>query len=288
MLNVARARAALNFWITNRMIPRRLLSRAFGGFSRIEHPLVARLSIAAWRLFSRELDLSEARKTSFASLHDCFTRELRDGARPVDMRASVITSPCDGVVVACGPIRDNMLFQAKGIDYDLHELLDNESWGGLYRNGRYATLRLTAAMYHRFHAPYDCSIRQVRHIAGDLWNVNPPTFERVPLLYCRNERVVMPLQLESLNTTVTLVAVGAVLVGSIRLDFIDSGLNARDIGPATIACEASVAKGDQLGHFQHGSTIIVLAPEHCRLHETIRCGQVVRMGQPLMQAGTSA
>src|SRR5450755_3612640 len=92
----------LNFLLTNR-IPRAALTRFMGWFSKIENPLVRDGSIACWRLFS-DLDLSEAKKTHFKSLHDCFTRELRPGARSIDMSSAHLVSPCDGIVGACGTV----------------------------------------------------------------------------------------------------------------------------------------------------------------------------------------
>src|SRR5215468_11998893 len=115
------AQEDLNFLLTNR-IPRRLLTRLVGWFSRIEQPLVRDASIAIWRLFS-DLDLSEAKKSQFRSLRDCFTRELKPGARPLDLDPAVLVSPCDGIVGACGAIAGNELFQVKGLAYTLEELL---------------------------------------------------------------------------------------------------------------------------------------------------------------------
>src|ERR1700710_3221153 len=103
---------ALNFLLTNR-IPRAAITRFMGWFSKIEQPLIRDLSIRCWRLFS-DLDLSEARKTSFKSLHDCFTRELRPGLRPPDPDPSVVVSPSDGIIGAYGAIADTELFQIKG------------------------------------------------------------------------------------------------------------------------------------------------------------------------------
>jgi phosphatidylserine decarboxylase len=102
----------LNFLLTNR-IPRRLLSRWLGWFSRIEQPLVRDVSIAAWRLFS-DLDLRDARDTRFPSMHACFTRTLKDGARPVHPDPAVLTSPCDAIVGMAGRVRDGELLQLKG------------------------------------------------------------------------------------------------------------------------------------------------------------------------------
>ena len=151
----------LNFLLTNR-IPRAALTRFMGWFSKIENPLVRDASIACWRLFS-DLDLSEARKTEFKSLHDCFTRELRPGLRPADPDPAVVASPSDGIIGAFGRIEDTELFQIKGAPYSLLDLLGDPALVERHRNGRFLTLRLTSSMYHRFHAPYDCPDR-----AGDV------------------------------------------------------------------------------------------------------------------------
>ena len=111
----------INFLLTNR-IPRRLATQFIGWFSKIEQPLIRDLSIATWRLFS-DLDLSEAKKTEFRSLHDCFIRELKDGARPIDSAADILVSPCDAIVGACGAIAGTELYQAKGFPYTLQDLL---------------------------------------------------------------------------------------------------------------------------------------------------------------------
>src|SRR5690606_32058409 len=109
----------LNFLLTNR-IPRRSLTRFVGWLAKIEQPLVRDLSIAIWRQFS-DLDLSEARKARFRSLHDCFIRELKEGARPIDMRPDLLTSPCDAIVGASGRIMDGAMLQVKGSAYTLEE-----------------------------------------------------------------------------------------------------------------------------------------------------------------------
>src|SRR5579863_3210925 len=145
----------INFLLTNR-IPRRRLTQLVGRLSRIERPWFCAAAIAVWRLFS-DLDLSEAKTDRFKSLHECFTRELKEGARPIDANPSVLTSPCDALVGACGRVEDGMVLQAKGFPYPLVELLGGDAdLVDYYRRGQFATLRLTSSMYHRFHAPYDC------------------------------------------------------------------------------------------------------------------------------------
>jgi phosphatidylserine decarboxylase len=268
----------INFLLTNR-IPRRLLTSFMGWFSRIEQPLVRDASIRIWRMFS-DLDLGEAKKTEFRSMHDCFVRELKDGVRPVDADPAVLVSPCDAIVGACGRIAGTALFQIKGMPYSLEDLLHDPALVEAHRNGRYVTLRLTSGMYHRFHAPHDCRVEQVTYISGDTWNVNPIALKRVEKLFCRNERAVIRTRLASTGQAVTLVPVAAVLVASIRLHFLDILL--RD-GPNVVACDAAFRKGEELGWFQHGSTIVLFAPGEFALCDNVRDGATIRMGQPLMR-----
>ena len=155
-------------------------------------------------------------------MHDCFTRELKDGARPIDAAPDILVSPCDAIVGACGAIAGTELYQAKGFPYTLEDLLGDRDLVEAHRNGRYVTLRLTSSMYHRFHAPHDCRIEQVIYISGDTWNVNPIALKRVERLFCKNERAVVRTTLDAGGQPVTLVAVAAILVASIRLHCLDT------------------------------------------------------------------
>jgi phosphatidylserine decarboxylase len=270
----------LNFLLTNR-IPRRLATQFIGWFSQIEQPLVRDISIGLWRFFS-DLDLREAKSTQFRSMHDCFTRQLKDGARPVDRSADILVSPCDAIVGATGMIAGTDLYQIKGFPYTLEELLCEPDLVEAHRDGRYVTLRLTSSMYHRFHAPHDCRVDQVTYISGDTWNVNPIALRRVEKLFCKNERALLRTQLTATGDPVTLVLVAAVLVASIRLTFLDVLLSLKHRGPNVLACDAAFSKGEEMGWFQHGSTVIVLAPRTFSLCDNVREGNLIRVGQPLM------
>jgi phosphatidylserine decarboxylase len=271
----------LNFLLTNR-IPRRFLTQFIGWFSQIEQPLVRDLSIGIWRFFSG-LDLSEARTTQFRSMHDCFIRELKPGARPIDMDPAVLVSPCDAIVGACGTVNDTELFQIKGFPYRLEDLLGDPDLVNAHRNGRYVTLRLTSSMYHRFHAPHDCRVEQVTYISGDTWNVNPIALKRIEKLFCKNERALLRTRLAADGHVVTLVPVAAVLVASIRLHFLDILLGLKHRGPNVFPCNALFKKGDEMGWFQHGSTIIVFAPDRFTLCEGVQEGKMIRVGERLMR-----
>jgi phosphatidylserine decarboxylase len=275
------AQEDLNFLLTNR-VPRLLLTRLMGRVGRIESPRFTRLAIAVWRLFT-DLDLSEAKKTRFDSIHDCFTRELRDGARPVDPRPDVLASPCDAIVGACGGVARGQVFQAKGMPYALPELLGPAHDAEAFEGGAYATLRLTSAMYHRFHAPCDLTVEHVSHFRGDAWNVNPAALQRIERLFCRNERAVLRARLDAGGATIAIVPVAAILVAGLRLHFLDLRRTLRERGLAETPCAARVARGQELGWFEHGSTIIVFAPRGFALAEGVSPGSRLRMGQALMR-----
>ncbi len=271
----------INFLLTNR-IPRQALTRFMGWFSKIEQPLVRDLSIAFWKSIAN-LDLQEAKKSTFSSLHDCFVRELKDGARPVDADPGVLTSPCDAIVGACGRIEGTRVFQAKGFPYTLEELIGDAATIDLVRDGCYATLRITSSMYHRFHAPYDCHVGGVTYFSGDTWNVNPIALARVEKLFCKNERAAIVTRLAARGTPLVLVPVAAVLVASIRLRFLNVLLNLRYRGPNVIPCDAAFAKGAEMGWFEHGSTILVFAPRGVTLCEGVGEGMGIRTGERLMR-----
>ncbi len=269
----------LNFLITNRL-PRRFATQAVGWYSQIESRPLTRLSIAIWRLFSDDLRLDEARTTDFRSLHECFVRELRPGARPIDPDPATLVSPCDAIVGAFGQVRDGQVYQAKGFPYPIEDLLQSPELVARYEGGTYVTLRLKSNMYHRFHAPTDCRITEVRYVSGDTWNVNPIALRRVERLFCKNERAVVDLELADGTRGITLVPVAAILVASIRLHCLGQTLDLRYRGENVLSCDASYEKGDELGYFHAGSTILVFADRRFRL-APIAEGQQISVGQPL-------
>ena len=276
----------LNFLLTNR-IPRNTLTRLIGWFSQIENPIVAFISIKAWKFFSA-LDLSEAKSQHFKSMHACFTRELKPNARPINQNPNYLVSPCDALIGAFGEVRNGEIFQAKGFPYALNDLIPNPSLAKLYEGCEYVTLRLTSSMYHRFHAPAAMRIKKVTYISGDTWNVNPIALKRVERLFCKNERAVIECEINQSanglnNATLTLVPVAAILVASIRLHCISPLLHLRYQGPNEIDCDAAVNRGEELGWFQHGSTIIVFAPKNYRLLSSIHLGDNIRMGEALFE-----
>jgi len=271
----------LNFLLTNR-IPRRLLTRLMGWYSSIESVFLTKLSLFIWKIFADDLDLGEAKSDKYKSLRDCFTRELKEGSRNIDNRDEIVISPCDAIVGACGKIQDTTVYQAKGFPYELSDLIPDVDLQEKYRNGYFVTLRLKSSMYHRFHAPVDCGVKKITYISGDTWNVNPVALKRVEKLYCKNERAVVELVTESQEKSITLVPVAAILVASMKFNCLQENLDLKYKGPNIIKCDVEYKKGDEMGYFQHGSTIILFSTSNFILCEGIHTGVRVNMGQPLL------
>lgn len=251
------------------ILPKAAVSRVAGRIAR--HP--ASRHLIPW--FARHYGIDTAAaccpEGGFNSLQQFFCRELRPGVRPI--ADAPLVSPVDGRVGACGAIRHDLLLQAKGDTYRLGALLGDAAWAAHFQGGRYCTLYLAPADYHRVHAPCAGRLSRTRHLAGTRWPVNPNAVARIPGLFTSNERLVVEMTDTELGT-LGLVLVGACLVGGIRLSQ----------GPPF-----SVMRGGELGWFEFGSTVIVLVPEAAHLELAVRTGERVLMGQALMQrAGSGA
>ena len=270
----------INFLLTNR-IPRVALTRFMGWFSKLENPFVRRISIALWRFFC-DVDLTESSDAEFSSLHAAFIRRLRPDSRTIDVNPDVLASPCDGIVGAFGRISDCRAWQIKGFAYRIDDLLGDSEDAADFRDGWFVTLRLTAGMYHRFHAPHDLAVERVRYISGDTWNVNPIALKRIERLFCKNERAPISVRLDATGDRLILVPVAAVLVASIRMPFLDPVRGVRAGGERVVPCDAHFAKGDEMGWFEHGSTIVMLAPSCWRPSEGLAEGAPVRLGERLL------
>jgi phosphatidylserine decarboxylase len=221
-------------------------------------------------------------------MHACFTRELKPNARPINQDSKNLVSPCDALIGAFGRVSNGEIFQAKGFPYLLEDLIPNKSLAKSYEGCEYVTLRLTSSMYHRFHAPTAMHIRKITYISGDTWNVNPIALKRVERLFCKNERAVIECEIDhpdkgAQNTTLTLVPVAAILVASIRMHCVDLLFHLQYKGPNEIDCDVAVTRGEELGWFQHGSTIIVFAPKNYRLLSSLNLGDNIRMGEALFE-----
>jgi len=220
----------------------------------------------------------------FATFNDFFIRELKDGARPVDPAPDTIVSPADGTLSQAGTLRGNRLLQAKDIDYTLEELLaadlDNARE---FDGGEFATIYLAPYNYHRVHAPAAGELVAAHYVPGDLFSVNSATAAHVPGLFSRNER--LNLHFRTAFGPMVVILVGALNVGSISTPWSGeirprkSGVVERiDISTAP----RELGKGDLLGWFNRGSTVILLLPAGaCEWDDDLEPGQTVRMGEEI-------
>lgn len=277
----------LNFLLTNR-IPRNTATRFVGWLSQIQSPLLAAMCIWVWRRFT-ELDLSDSKYQHFDSLHACFTRELKPGARPFDLHEEVLCSPSDAIVGAMGKVEQGTVLQAKGFPYTVADLMGDADLAKAHEGYHYITLRLTSSMYHRFHAPQDLQLTRLSYISGDTWNVNPIALKRIERLFCKNERSVLESTSPDGERDLTLVPVAAILVASMRFHFADITLNMHYTGPQRVDLNVPVKKGDELGWFEHGSTIILFVHPRYQLYPNIQTGERIKAGLALChKAVTSA
>lgn len=217
----------------------------------------------------------------YGSFNEFFIRSLRPGARPIAAAPSAIASPVDGTVSECGQIEGEQLLQAKGHRYSLSDLLAAADWARSFDDGMFATLYLAPYNYHRIHMPVRGALVETRFVPGRLFSVNTVTARHVPRLFARNERVVTLFEGEA--GRFALVLVGALNVGSIRTVW------AGDITPNPARVPTSLPhtaltlnKGEELGRFNMGSTVIVLFERgRARWLPELRAGTGVQLGQAI-------
>lgn len=222
----------------------------------------------------------------YATLNDFFTRSLVNGARPVDGSADSIVSPVDGTVSAAGRLEKEMLLQAKGKQYSLSDLLTTDMADAeRFSDGHFATLYLAPRDYHRVHSPLDASLKALRYVPGALYSVNAATVSLLPGLFARNERLICHFDTDA--GPVIVILVGALHVGSIDTPWTGTlrpcrkGV-VRDIDVLTSDHPAEVRKGELIGWFNMGSSVLVLLPPGaCELSATTAAGAEVRMGQAI-------
>lgn len=247
------------------ILPHHLLSRVMHALTRVRGGAVTR---SAMRAFIRHFGVNmgeavEENPSAYATFNAFFTRALKPEARPVDGAVDAIVSPVDGTVNQAGPIRDGRIFQAKGHDYSLQELIGDDELAQPFVNGEFATLYLSPRDYHRIHMPCDGVLREMLHVPGRLFSVNGITTRNIPRLFARNERVVCVF--DTPIGRMAMVSVGAIFVGSIETIWAGeitppAGRRIRRwrYGPGEPAGEVSLRKGEEMGRFNMGSTVILL------------------------------
>ena len=275
------------FVLLQHLLPRYALTRLVYRLSHIRNAAFKNFLIKRFvRLY--RVDTAEIERPvpdGFATFNDFFTRELKAGSRPIDAAANSLACPVDGTVSAAGRIRQQQIFQAKGKDYTLHELLaTNLADADRFLDGSFATIYLAPYNYHRVHSPVAGELKAMHYIPGDLYSVNAATVARIPKLFCRNER--LACHFDTPAGPAVLVFVGALNVGSITTPWTGEirptkhGLGAAL--PLADGVPRTIGRGDLLGWFNMGSTVILLLPEGTAdLDDSLVPGFTCQMGRSM-------
>jgi phosphatidylserine decarboxylase len=269
------------------VLPHHAISGLMFALSRIEWRPVKDLSINFYTRLN-PVNMHEAveeNKYAYASLNAFFTRALKPEARPIANDQSWIC-PVDGAVSQAGRIENGQIFQAKGHEYSLLELVAGDTeLEQLFRNGHFATLYLSPRDYHRIHMPTTGKLKRMQYVPGRLFSVAPVTVNNIPRLFARNERVICYFETE--QGPMVLVLVGAINVSA--METVWHGLitgEAKKIKRFDYGDEdINLQRGDEMGRFNLGSTVIVLTPAHIKIDDTIVTEQPVKLGQRLASAG---
>jgi phosphatidylserine decarboxylase len=250
-------------WVGNRSVPGPLRPAVYRAFSRV---------------FGAAPEEAELPLSAYPTINAFFARSLKPGLRPVATDALV--SPVDGAVGASGVVADDMLIQAKGRNYSLAALLGDDSFADRFEGGSFATLYLAPKDYHRVHVPIDGAITAATYIPGELWPVNVHAVTHVADLFAVNERIVITIRQPG-GGVMAVVLVGATMVGMTRVAFDDLHTNARrrEVQQRTYDPPLPVRAGGPLGHFEFGSTVILVCSPDGSALDPLAEGQTVRMGQ---------
>jgi phosphatidylserine decarboxylase len=262
-------------------LPHHLISRVVYFLTRIKTPLAT--PVIRWFIKTFKVDMSDAEIQiieEYACFNDFFIRSLTPDARPITSAENSVTSPVDGTVSQCGDIVKGHLFQAKGHFYSVEDLLGGDTlMSHMFEGGKFATIYLAPYNYHRIHMPMDGMLKKMIHVPGRLFSVAPWTVRQIPRLFARNERVVCLFS--TATGPIAMILVGAINVAAIET--IWHGLVTPSKGRKVSEfdynhAERKFSKGQEMGRFNMGSTVILLTTDKVQL-EDLKPQQTLRMGE---------
>ncbi|MDR3416241.1 MAG: archaetidylserine decarboxylase [Nevskia sp.] len=268
------------------LLPTRLLSALMFRIAEIRNRRFKR-ALIRWFMHKYPVDLADAAQPGidgYEHFNAFFTRALHPGARPQPLAADAFSCPVDGAISQLGPIRQGTLIQAKGHRYSVADLIADEELAKTFWYGSYCTIYLAPHNYHRVHMPCVGRMRGWAYVPGRLFSVNPRTARAVPQLFARNERMVAVF--DTLFGPMVVVMVGALLVGGIETVWNGrlTPPHRRDIPPTHYepVQPLLLQRGEELGRFHMGSTVILLCPPNALTWKTaLAPGREVCLGEVL-------
>jgi phosphatidylserine decarboxylase len=273
------------FVALQRILPKQALSRLVAKAAESNLPWLKNALIGlAIKAFNINMDEAlTSNLDDYKNFNAFFTRELKPGVRPLDIEIDSIASPADGAISQAGKINKNKILQAKGIDYTAERLLGNDEDAKRYHEGSFATIYLSPRDYHRVHIPIEGKLKRTRYIPGSLFSVNDMTAQALPGLFARNERLVCEFESDDAGTF-AMIFVGAILVAGIETVW--SGFETPGLGAVRdtdfSGQSLNFMKGDEIGRFKFGSTVILLFQNQAaNWEDSINANAAVQMGQKI-------
>lgn len=266
------------------LLPHHLVSRVMFHLTRLQTPLAQ--PVIRWFIKTYQVDMQDVAEqdiSRYATFNEFFVRALTPEARPITAKPNYVACPVDGTVSEAGDIMKDHLFQAKGHFFSVSELLGgDELLAKMFSGGRYATIYLAPHDYHRIHMPVDARLKKMIHVPGRLFSVQPWTVRSIPRLFARNERVVCLFT--SSCGPIAMVLVGAINVAAIETAW--SGLvtppHGKQISEFDYShTEKDFRKGQEMGRFNMGSTVILLTTQKVQWAKQLNHGTRVKMGQAI-------
>ena len=263
-----------------RVVPQHQLSRVVGKLAASEHPVLKNAVITAFKAqYGIDMSLAEqSNALKYKSFNEFFTRSLKQGVREIDSNPNSIVSPADGAISQLGKIEDGAIFQAKGQQFTVENLIADPQLAEPFKNGQFPTVYLSPRDYHRVHMPFAGTLTETLYVPGELFSVNQTTAENIPGLFARNERMVCLFDTELGRMAVVLV--GAMIVAGIET--VATG-KVKPSGRLELnQHQLFLEKGAELGRFYLGSTAIVLFEENkMQWDAEFKANSVVEMGKKL-------
>lgn len=266
-----------------KILPKNLVSKLAGKLAdqELPAPVLQKVIEVYSNIYKIDTADMETPVSSMKTFNEFFTRKLKPGLRPIDQDPGSVVSPVDGTVSEFGKIDCGLLIQTKGVYYSLEDLA-GEKTAREFEDGYFVTIYLSPADYHRIHSPVDASINEFSYFSGNLWPVNDFAVKNIGSLFCLNERILTMLDCKE-NSRVAMVKVGATVVGKIKVNYHSTESNKahKDYINIPLTEPKTIQKGEELGLFQLGSTVVLLFQKDQFNPDLLEKDRKVKMGEKI-------